>query len=154
LGGIAGLVTVVIVLAFASAFGLWRRRVDGRLAAATPDRPDPADHPDHPDPAARLSAAEIGAPFGDRATLLQFSSAFCRPCVATRRTLADVAAMVDGVVHVDVDAESHLDLVRRLRVLRTPTVFVLDPTGAVVRRATGTPRRVDVIAALGEIDSR
>lgn len=59
--------------------------------------------------------------------------------------------MVGGVVHVDIDAESHLDLVRRLGVLRTPTVFVLDRHGIVVRRATGAPRRVDVIAALGQV---
>ena len=51
---------------------------------------------------------------GERATLLQFSSAFCAPCRATRRTLAEVAAMVPGVTHVEVDAEHHLDLVRRL----------------------------------------
>jgi hypothetical protein len=41
-------------------------------------------------------------------------------------------------------------LVRRLDVRRTPTVLVLDAQGMVVRRASGQPRRVDVIAALGE----
>jgi thiol-disulfide isomerase/thioredoxin len=103
------------------------------------------------DAAMRLSSDEIGVALGNRATLLQFSSAFCRPCVATRRTLAEVAAMVDGVVHVDIDAESRLDLVRRLGVRRTPTVFVLDRDGVVVRRAAGAPRRVDVIAAIGAV---
>jgi thiol-disulfide isomerase/thioredoxin len=142
LGGLPGLVTVAVVLVGASAFGLWRRRTDGGLAAAehAPDRAIVC-----------LTPAEIGVQLGDRATLVQFSSAFCQPCVATRRTLADVAAMVDGVIHVDLDAESHLQLVRRLGVLRTPTVFVLDRYGAVVRRATGQPRRADVIAALGEV---
>jgi hypothetical protein len=43
-----------------------------------------------------------------------------------------------------------LDLVRRLDILRTPTVLVLDADGALVRRAVGQPRRADVIAALGE----
>ena len=52
---------------------------------------------------------------GERATLLQFSSAFCAPCRATRRMLADVAGMVPGVTHVEVDAEEHLDLVRAAR---------------------------------------
>ena len=60
--------------------------------------------------------------------------------------------MVDGVVAVDLDAEAHLDLVRRWDVLRTPTVFVLDATGAVRQRAVGQPRKVDVIAAIGAID--
>lgn len=96
----------------------------------------------------RVSAAEVGGELGERATLLQFSSAFCAPCRATRRTLAEVEGMVDGVRHVELDAESHLELVRRLDILRTPTTLVLDSTGAVVKRASGAPRKPDVIAAL------
>ncbi|MFF4575404.1 thioredoxin family protein [Streptomyces sp. NPDC001410] len=98
----------------------------------------------------RLGAAELGGELGERATLVQFSSAFCAPCRATRRLLGDVAAMVPGVTHVEIDAEAHLDLVRELEILKTPTVLVLDADGRVVRRATGQPRKADVIAALGE----
>ena len=98
----------------------------------------------------RVGAAELGEGLGERATLVQFSSAFCAPCRATRRVLADVAGMVPGVSHVEIDAEEHLDLVRRLDILKTPTVLVLDAEGRIVRRATGQPRRADVIAALGE----
>ncbi|AGS67941.1 thioredoxin [Streptomyces collinus] len=98
----------------------------------------------------RLGAAELGGEPGERATLVQFSSAFCAPCRATRRVLGEVAAMVPGVVHVEIDAEARLDLVRALGILRTPTVLVLDADGTEVRRATGQPRRADVIAALGE----
>lgn len=97
----------------------------------------------------RLDAARIGAEPGRRATLVQFSSAFCRPCAATRRILAEVAAMVDGVAHVEIDAEARLELVRELDIVRTPTVLVLDADGVEVRRATGQPRKADVIAALG-----
>ncbi|MDQ0814834.1 thiol-disulfide isomerase/thioredoxin [Streptomyces sp. B3I7] len=98
----------------------------------------------------RLGAEELGRELGERATLVQFSSAFCAPCRATRRVLDEVAGMVPGVVHVEMDAEKHLDLVRALKVESTPTVLVLDVAGRVVRRAAGQPRRVDVIAALGE----
>ena len=97
-----------------------------------------------------LSAEDIGADLGERATLVQFSSAFCAPCRATRVLLTDVAGKVDGVVAVDVDAESQLDLVRRLNIMRTPTVLVLDREGAVIQRASGLPRRENVLAALGE----
>ncbi len=97
-----------------------------------------------------LQAADLGADLGDQATLVQFSSAFCQPCRATRQVLGQVADMVPGVAHVEVDAEEHLDLVRRLHVMRTPTVFVLDSTGAIRKRASGTPRKADIIAALGE----
>lgn len=98
----------------------------------------------------RLAAAELGAELGERATLVQFSSAFCAPCRATRRVLSEVAGMVPGVRHLEVDAEARLDLVRRLGILKTPTVLVLDADGRIVRRAAGQPRKADVIAALGQ----
>jgi thiol-disulfide isomerase/thioredoxin len=61
----------------------------------------------------RLTGEQIGGALGERATLVQFSSAFCAPCRATRRILADVAGMTGGVAYVEIDAESRLDLVRR-----------------------------------------
>lgn len=100
-------------------------------------------------PADRVDASDLGVELGERATLLQFSSAFCAPCRATRRVLADVESMVAGVRHVELDAESNLDLVRRLDILRTPTVLVLDRSGTVVTRASGQPHKPAVIAALG-----
>lgn len=133
-----GLIVCLAVLAAAGVFGVARKARDGRLKVRGKDD------------AVRLTGAELGAPLGERATLVQFSTSFCQPCRATRRTLAEVAGMVDGVAHVEVDAESQLELVRRLEILRTPTVLVLDASGRVVRRAAGQPRRVDVIAALGE----
>ncbi|MFF8636820.1 TlpA family protein disulfide reductase [Streptomyces pilosus] len=94
--------------------------------------------------------AALGVELGKRATLVQFSTAFCAPCRATRRVLGEVAALVPGVTHVEIDAEARLDLVRRLGIVRTPTVLVLDAAGREVRRAAGQPRKADVIAALGE----
>lgn len=90
-----------------------------------------------------------GGELGERATLLQFSSAFCAPCRATRRVLADVAGRLDGVTHVEVDAEEHLGATRELAVLRTPTTIVLDGAGREVSRATGAPTSAQVLAAVG-----
>jgi thiol-disulfide isomerase/thioredoxin len=134
-----GLAVLAGVLVLASGLGLAWRRASGRVRsqAAGP----------------RLSPAELGAPLGERATLVQFSSAFCAPCRATRAVLRDVAGLVDGVTHVEIDAESRLDLVRALDIRKTPTVLVLDPAGRVSKRASGQPRKADVIAALGEIES-
>lgn len=132
-----GLVVCLAVLAAASLYGLAHRLRDGRMRMREKDG------------VRRLTAAEIGGPLGERATLVQFSSAFCAPCRATRRTLSEVAEMVNGVTHVEIDAEKHLELVRDLGVLKTPTVLVLDRGGAITRRAAGQPRRADVIAALG-----
>jgi thiol-disulfide isomerase/thioredoxin len=110
---------------------------------------DPAMPPDTADAGVRLTSDELGHALGERATLVQFSTAFCAPCRATRRVLDDVAGMVQGVAHVEIDAESRLDLVRQLNVLRTPTVLVLAADGRIVRRASGQPRKPDVIAAIG-----
>jgi thiol-disulfide isomerase/thioredoxin len=117
----------------------WRQR-NGRLRAAPGEAAGPV-----------MTSAQLGSPLGSRATLVQFSTAFCAPCRATRRILADVAGMVDGVAHVEIDAESRLDLVRSLDVRRTPTVLVLGPDGRIARRASGQPRKADVIAALGGV---
>ncbi|MGW0843877.1 thioredoxin family protein [Streptomyces sp. NPDC002787] len=133
-----GLVVCGLVLALASAYGVLHRRRSGRVRVRGRDGDK------------RLGAAELGEALGERATLVQFSSAFCAPCRATRRVLTEVAGMVPGVSHVEIDAEEHLDLVRRLDILKTPTVLVLDADGRIVRRATGQPRKADVIAALGE----
>jgi thiol-disulfide isomerase/thioredoxin len=95
-----------------------------------------------------LTADDLGHELGERATLLHFSSAFCAPCRTVRTLLGDVADRADGVAVVEIDAESHLELVRRLDVMRTPTVLVLDARGAIVRRASGLPRRDQVLAAL------
>jgi thiol-disulfide isomerase/thioredoxin len=135
----AGLIALVAALAVATAAGLtWRQRNGRMRRRGTGARPG-------------LNSAELGGPLGSRATLLQFSSAFCAPCRATRGVLAEVAGMTDGVAHLEIDAESHLDLVRRLDVRRTPTVFVLGPDGSIAHRASGQPRKADVIAALGEV---
>jgi len=133
-----------------------REQDDGRRLDTAGPRPDVsgprlgASGPRLDTSGPRLDATDLGAELGARATLVQFSSAFCAPCRATRRVLGDVAGLVPGVAHVEIDAEARLELVRALDVLKTPTVLVLDAGGRVVRRAVGQPRKADVIAALGE----
>jgi thiol-disulfide isomerase/thioredoxin len=140
---LVGLVVVLTVLLAATGYGLARRRVSGRLRDVPATDRDDGQH---------LSSAQLGGrELGDRATLVQFSSAFCRPCVATRHLLADVAAKVPGVRHVEVDAESHLDLVRTLGIATTPTTLLLDGRGVVRRRAVGVPRRDEVLGALARV---
>jgi thiol-disulfide isomerase/thioredoxin len=167
-----GALAAIVILAASAIFGvIWRRRdgvlvdqrsktgapaprpaggvpgvpgvtSDGRYAPGAPGVPDA--------PHERMDAGDLGIALGPRATLVQFSTAFCAPCRATRTILAEVARTVDGVVHVEIDAESRLELVRRLRVLRTPTVLVLDAGGRIASRGSGRPRKADVIAALGK----
>jgi thiol-disulfide isomerase/thioredoxin len=166
-----GLVAVVVAVVLSVTVGVIWRLTNGRmrvprLREVAGDGPaaewttfpplvkgsghDGGAQPAAPDPSGALTSEQLGSDLGERATLLQFSSAFCAPCRATRRILADVAGMTQGVAHIEIDAESRLDLVRNLNVLRTPTVLVLAADGRVVRRASGQPRKPDVIAALGD----
>jgi thiol-disulfide isomerase/thioredoxin len=168
-GGLIGLIAALVV---ATVIGLaWQRR-SGRFRAATPGQSTPLGSVTSTlaaDPAGRaaaadteavapggsrpdvLTAADLGDHLGRQATLVQFSTAFCAPCRPTRQILAQVASMVDGVTHIDIDATDRLDLVRRLHINSTPTVLVLGPDGAIVKRASGLPRKADVIAALGVV---
>jgi thiol-disulfide isomerase/thioredoxin len=146
-----GIIALIVAVAAGVALSVFKSRFDGRFRGTHPVRKAAVREQDavQAEDKVRLTEADLGAGLGERATLLQFSSAFCAPCRATRRTLAEIESMVDGVRHLELDAESHLDLVRRLDILRTPTVLVLDATGAIVTRASGQPRKPDVIAALG-----
>ena len=151
---------LLAALVLVTAFGFFRALRDGRFRgthalnranrADRVNRPsDPASAPAQAEVPSLLAGSDIDHELGERATLLQFSSAFCAPCRATRRVLADVTAVVPGVEHVEVDAEAHLDLVRRLGILRTPTTLILDHRGQEISRASGAPRKEAVIASLG-----
>lgn len=96
-----------------------------------------------------------GASLGSTATIVQFSSAFCQPCRATRRTIRhvidDLVTTVGGIVIIEIDADDQLELTRAWNIESTPTVVFLDASGHEVRRATGQPRTADVLAALAQV---
>jgi thiol-disulfide isomerase/thioredoxin len=140
-----GLIALAAALLVATVLGTALRRRAGRFR---PGSPGTAAKPGRAGTGA-LTEADLGSSLGRQATLVQFSTPFCAPCRPTRQILAQVADMVDGVAHVEIDAAARLDLARRLRISSTPTVLVLAPDGAIVKRAVGLPRKADVIAALG-----
>jgi len=143
MGVTGGLIALAAALLVATVLGVAKRRRAGQFRAASPAT--------RAKTAGALTEADLGAGLGRQATLVQFSTAFCAPCRPTRQILAQVADMVDGVTHVEIDAAARMDLVQRLRINSTPTVLVLDHDGAIVNRATGLPRKADVIAALGPV---
>jgi thiol-disulfide isomerase/thioredoxin len=149
MGVTGGLIALAAALLVATLLGVAMRRRAGQFRPASPRTPAKPGAPAKP--AGALTEADLGAGLGRQATLVQFSTAFCAPCRPTRQILAQVADMVDGVTHVEIDAAARMDLVQRLRINSTPTVLVLDPDGAIVKRATGLPRKADVIAALGTV---
>jgi thiol-disulfide isomerase/thioredoxin len=79
-------------------------------------------------------------------TVVQFSTAFCAPCRATRARLQQLQRTRPGLAYVHVDAESHLDAVRALDVRRTPTLLYLDRAGRLLGRSSGAPRPEELTA--------
>ena len=79
-------------------------------------------------------------------TVVQFSTAFCAPCRATKARLQQLQATRPGLAVVQVDAESHLDEVRELDVRRTPTLFYLGRDGELIGRSSGAPRPDELTA--------
>ncbi|MFM6940653.1 MAG: TlpA family protein disulfide reductase [Candidatus Planktophila sp.] len=130
------LLPLLIVLAIASAYGFWWKKRQGaiRTVKAVPDH--------------RLTAEILGEELGSRATMVQFSSAFCAPCRATHSLLSQMVIPMHDVKHIHIDAESHLELVRKLDIRSTPTTIFLNSKGIEVGRAAGTPKKEQVLAAL------
>jgi thiol-disulfide isomerase/thioredoxin len=154
---IGSLIVLVVVLAAASAAGFGLRARQGRFRAqrptSTPLPSAPGRGGGGPKAAASsaLTAADLGAPLGERATLVQFSTEFCTYCGPTRELLAELASERDGVAFVEIDAADRMDLTRRLRVMSTPTVLVLGADGAIEGRSSGQQRKSDLLAAVGAV---
>ncbi|CAN2170085.1 thioredoxin, thioredoxin [Candidatus Nanopelagicaceae bacterium] len=130
---------LLIVLAIASAYGFWWKKRQGAIRTVK-------SVPGH-----RLDKSVLGEDLGSRATMVQFSSAFCAPCKATHALLSQMVIPMDDVKHIHIDAESHLELVRQLDIRSTPTTIFLNRDGIEVGRAAGTPKREQVITALNAI---
>ena len=131
---------ILIVFTLASAYGIWYQASRGKVKAKK-RRAD----------VNPLVASEFGSEFGERATFIQFSSAFCTPCRATRALLSDITADLKDVKHIEVDAEKNLELVRKLDIRSTPTTLVLNGEGVEIGRAIGAPKRAEILATLEAI---
>ena len=137
------MVAVSVVLV-ASVTGLLLRRRNGTFRTPKPT----------PDKDLELLGVIPGTPV----TLVQFSTAFCAPCRATRVYCADLARTIPGVRHVEAKldqvpgvVESHLEAVRALDIWRTPTVLVVDADGTVRSRASGATNRARLLAAVADV---
>jgi thioredoxin-related protein len=140
---LTGVLAAVAALGAASGFGVWRKRTDGMVRKVEADSTSSTSTS-----STHLAAADLGIDLDPRATLVQFSSKVCQYCGPTRRVLTEIADQ-HTVAYVDIDAEERLDLARRLTVLRTPTVLVLDGAGRITHRVSGPPRRGEVAAVVG-----
>jgi thiol-disulfide isomerase/thioredoxin len=99
----------------------------------------------------RLSPAELGSDYGDRATIVQFSTTFCSSCRAAKALISNVVKDQSDISYLEVDAESNLDLVRRVEIRSTPTTLFLDKQGFEIARATGAPKRDQLIKVISSL---
>jgi thiol-disulfide isomerase/thioredoxin len=136
---LAVLAILLGLVAFATALGIvWKTRT-GRVRTVGANAND----------GKAVDLPEV--PLAGRATLLQFSTEVCAPCVPTRRVLGQIADTTDGVSHVDLDLTHRPDIAAQFNVLQTPTTLILDRAGVIRARIGGAPRQADVRAALETI---
>ena len=130
-----GAVVLVAALVLTALVAWWLRTRDGAVRTVEPAETTtpPVTGPTAFD---RLGVRAADADL----TVVQFSTAFCGPCRATKARLQQLQATRPNLAVVQVDAESHLDEVRALDVRRTPTLFYLDRNGGLIGRSSGAPR--------------
>lgn len=90
-----------------------------------------------------LRATKNGKPvvnFGEKLTLLQFSSDFCSSCKQTSVLLGNIEKAQKGLLHIDLDIGERLDLAKTFNILTTPTTLILNSKGSVVSRIVGAPK--------------
>ena len=99
----------------------------------------------------KISEGEFGGIYGSRLTILQFSTTFCSECRTAKAIVKDVVKDFKDIIYVEVDAESNLDLVRRVDIRSTPTTIFLNNNGFEIARAKGAPKRDQLIKAIKAI---
>ncbi len=99
----------------------------------------------------KISEREFGGKYGSRLTILQFSTTFCSESRTAKEIVKDVVKDSKDITYVEVDAESNLDLVRRVDILSTPTTIFLDSKGYEIARAKVAPKRDQLIKAIKAI---
>ena len=99
----------------------------------------------------KISEGEFGGKYGSRLTILQFSTTFCSECRTAKAIVKDIVKDSKDITYIEVDAESNLDLVRRVDIRSTPTTIFLDSKGFEIARAKGAPKRDQLIKAIKAI---
>jgi len=127
---------LIFVLAIATVIGLRLKATQGRIKQKK---------------GLQISASEIGTELGERATVVQFSTTFCTSCRAAKVLISDEVSRRSDVKYVEIDAESNLELVRKLDIRSTPTTLFLDKKGFEIARAVGAPKRDQINAAINRL---
>lgn len=92
--------------------------------------------------------------FGDKATLIQFSTEICSVCVQTARLYQQIEKNTPGVKHVEVDITDRLSLAAHFNIMQTPTTLIVDKTGKVRSRIGGAPTEKIIMQELEKLESK
>jgi len=95
--------------------------------------------------------SEIGDELGELGTVVVFTTTFCSGCRTTKAIVKDVVKDFKGIFYVEIDAESNLELVRKIDIRSTPTTIFLDSKGFEIARVKGAPKRDQLIKAIKAI---
>jgi thioredoxin-related protein len=96
----------------------------------------------------QILESELGKKYGKRATVVIFSTTFCSECRAAKALISDVTSTLSYISYIEIDAESNLELVRKVDIRSTPTTIFLDKAGFEIARATGAPKRDQLIKVI------
>jgi len=99
----------------------------------------------------QIFESELGNKYGKRATVVQFSTTFCSECRAAKALISDVVSTQNEIAYIEIDAESNLELVRKVDIRSTPTTLFLDKAGFEIARATGAPKRDQLIKVIASL---
>jgi thiol-disulfide isomerase/thioredoxin len=138
-GPVLGQVIALVVLVLGTAaLGVWWSARQGAVRAPR-------------ERAAGIDWAASGIALADRVTFVQFSAEVCAACRSTARVLGGLTGSRADVGHRELLVDDHLDLVRALGVLRTPTVLVVDGGGREVARMSGVVSDTQARQALSRV---
>jgi thioredoxin-related protein len=127
---------LVLILLISTLFGLLYRRRNGVITKKR---------------RLHISEAEFAGRYGSRVTILQFSTTFCSQCRAAKSLISDVVRDQSDISYLEIDAESNLALVRKVDVRSTPTTIFLDRAGFEIARATGAPKRDQLLKVIASL---
>jgi thioredoxin-related protein len=99
----------------------------------------------------QIFESELGKKYGKRASVVIFSTTFCSECRAAKALISDVTSTLSDISYIEIDAESNLELVRKVDIRSTPTTLFLDKAGFEIARATGAPKRDQLIKVIASL---
>lgn len=130
------LLLVLAILGAVAAFGVWWQRRDGEVRAGD----------------GRFTSEQLGrvglTQISRTGAALLLGSPTCAPCATVKAILAEVADERTGFAWTYVDAADHLQIADAHRVMRVPTLFVLDARGRILARTSGVPAKHDLLRVL------